>query len=129
MKTLLTISTLVLTLMFSSPSYAEWTKVSTTVEGDTFYVDFERIRKHDGYVYWWGVSNLLKPDKDGDLSYKLYHQGDCELFRFKFLSASTHKISMGEGKSYALADEPQGKWEYPRPNSVSEDILKSVCSR
>ena len=129
MKTLLTISTLVLTLMFSSPSYAEWTKVSTTVEGDTFYVDFERIRKVDGFVYFWFLRDLLKPDRDSNLSYQAYNQGDCELFRFKFLSASTHKISMGEGKSYALADKPQGKWEYPRPNSVSEDILKSVCSR
>ena len=41
-----------LTMMFSFPSYAKWTKVSKNVSGDTFYVDFERIRKVYGYVYY-----------------------------------------------------------------------------
>ena len=37
----------------------------------TFYVDFERIRKHDGYVYFWRIRDDLKPDKWGDLSARL----------------------------------------------------------
>jgi len=46
MKKLLLISTLLFsTLMFSTPSYGEWTKVSENVEGNSFYVDFERIKK------------------------------------------------------------------------------------
>ena len=39
MKKLLTIPILLFTLMFSSTSYAEWTKVSQNVNG-VFYVDF-----------------------------------------------------------------------------------------
>jgi hypothetical protein len=97
MKTLLTIFTLVFTLMFSSTSFAEWTKVSDSADGDTHYVDFERMRKVDGYVYYWVVTDLLKPDKDGDFSYKAYIQGDCKLFRVKYLSTSYHKEPMGGG--------------------------------
>ena len=53
MKKLLFIFTLVCsTVGFSSPSFAEWTKIGENVYGTTFYVDFTRIRKHDGYVYW-----------------------------------------------------------------------------
>jgi len=76
------------TVMFSSSSYAEWTKVNESVDGDTSYVDFERMRKHDGYVYWWELADYLKPTSTGTLSVKVYNQGDCKLFRYKILSFS-----------------------------------------
>ena len=59
MKTLLTITTLVFTLMLSSTSFAEWTEVSNNmVEQNTYFVDFERIRKVDGFVYFWDLTDL-----------------------------------------------------------------------
>ena len=67
MKTLLTVSTLVFTVMFSSPSYSEWTKTGEgVISGTTFYVDSERIRKVDGFVYFWKFSDYLKPTETGD---------------------------------------------------------------
>ena len=59
----------------------------------TFYVDFASMRKVDGYVYFWRLSDFLKPDTYGELSYKIYTQGDCKLFRFKYLSDSYHHHS------------------------------------
>ena len=97
-------------------------------DGRIYYVDYERIRKHGGYVYWWKVTDLLKPDKDGDLSYKKYYQGDCKLFRFKLLSYSYHKEPMGRGIG-ETNNKPDKDWEYAPPDSASEIILKSVCSR
>ena len=41
----------------------------------TYYVDTDRIRKNGEYVYYWELSDLLKPDEVGDLSYKVYNQG------------------------------------------------------
>ena len=79
------------TVMFSSSSYAEWTKMSENVDGTTYYVDYERIRKHDGYVYWWILSDYLKPTSQGYLSNQSYNQGDCTLFRLKSLSVSFHE--------------------------------------
>jgi hypothetical protein len=129
MKSLLLIFTLIFsTLMFSSPSYAKWTKVSKNVKGNTYYVDLERIRKHDGYVYWWQLGDYLKPTKYGDLSSKTYNQVDCKLFRFKSLSYSFHKEPMGGGTG-VMDNVPDKEWRYPSPNSVNEIILKSVCSR
>ena len=126
MKTLLTILTVFFTVMFSPPSYAEWTKVSENVERSKIYVDFDRIRKVDGYVYYWELVDLLKPDKDGDLSYKSYRQGDCKLFRTKYVVASFHKEPMGGGAG-DVDNKP--KWKYPPPNSSIEIVLKAVCSR
>ncbi len=127
MKTLLTIFTLVFTLMFSSTSFAGWTEVSKN-SGKTYYVDFERIRKVDGFVYFWRLTDLLKPSPLGDLSVKFYRQGDCKLFRYKGLSSSIHKEPMGGGIARVF-NKPSKEWSYPSPDSVDELILKEVCSR
>jgi hypothetical protein len=87
MKNLLTIFTLLFsTVVFSSPSYADWAKVGENVKGDTSYVDFERIRKVDGYVYFWEVEDIILPNRRDtpntieSISSKTYIQGDCKLF-------------------------------------------------
>ena len=98
------------------------------VDGDTFYVDFDRIRKHDGYVYWWDLTDYLKPAETGTLSAKAYVQGDCKLFRFKALSFSFHKEPMGGGTGDSYNPE-NPEWDYPPPDSAMETKLKSVCSR
>ena len=133
MKSLLTIFTLVFTVMFSSTSWGGWTKVTEGTasgnSGDTFYVDFERIRKHDGFVYYWYLSDYLKPEI-GDLSVKNYNQGDCKLFRFKFLSKSFHKEPMGGGTGETPPLPEKYKiWVSVSPDSTQGLILKSVCSR
>ena len=127
-KITLLLTTLVfsLTMMFASTSYAEWTEVSEGVDGDTYYVDFERIRKHGGYVYFWYLIDYLKP-QHGDLSAKTYNQGDCKLFRFKGLSDSYHTQSMGEGTPSTTSNTPDKDWKYPPPDSAIEHILKKVC--
>ena len=101
-----------------------------SVDENTFYVDFGRIRKHDGYVYFWKLMNLLKPLEKEILSANFYYQGDCKLFRYKYLSYSFHKEPMGGGIGEVL--EPKGEnanWKYPSPNSMNEYVLKQVCSR
>ena len=129
MKNLLLIFTLLFTsVFFSSPSYAEWEKVSEGENGNTYYIDFERTRKHGGFVYYWTLGDYLKPDEYEHLSSKIYNQGDCKLFRLKFLSFVHHKQPMGRdtGDSNSPKDP---KWTYPSPNSIMETLLKSVCSR
>ena len=127
MKTLLTIFTLVFTLIFSSASFAEWTKVTINEDGNAFYVDLERIRKHDGYVYYWVLNDYLKPTKYGSLSSVSYFQGDCKLFRHKRLSGSYYEVPMGKGRPESV-DTSKYDWDYPNPGSVGEYHLNSVCN-
>jgi hypothetical protein len=115
-------------MMFSSTSFAEWTKVGENVSGSAFYLDFERIRKVDGFVYFWYMQNYLKPDKFGDFSAKMYLQGDCKIFRVKYLSFSYHKEPMGRGTGEVNASQSK-EWTFPTPDSVIEEILKKSCSR
>jgi hypothetical protein len=126
MKTLILIL-LFSTVMFSSPSYAEWTKADKNESGEVFYVDYERMRKHDGYVYYWSLMEYLKPTSTGELSVKFYSQGDCKLFRYKKLSFSYHNEPMGGGTG-GVDNNPDKEWNYPTPNSSAESILKQVCA-
>jgi hypothetical protein len=123
-RTLLTV--LVLSLL-STPVFAEWTKVSENADS-TFYVDFDKIRKRGGYVYYWELGDYLKPNhktRIRELSAKIYFQGDCELFRLKVLSWSQHKEPMGEGTG--VTESPKNpEWYYP-VSSKDNTILKRIC--
>jgi hypothetical protein len=113
------------TVVFSSSSYAEWTDVNKDTDGNTFYVDLEKIKEHDGYVYYWSLVDYLKPTPNGVLSVKIYKQGDCKLFRFKRLSYSFHKEPMGGGNGDS--NSPKNlEWVYS-PNSTSEAALRLAC--
>ena len=129
MKKLLLIFTLLFTsVFFSSPSYAEWTKV-LEVQGNTFYVDFDKIKKTDDYVYFWQLVDLSKPTEQGVLSDKSYLQGSCKLLQFKSLSFSSYKKPMGGETPSESSNKPDTEWIKTPPNSAIETVLKSVCSR
>ena len=112
--------------MFASPAYADWEKVHGNVNETNLYVDFDRIRKNNGYVYYWELTDFSKPTEIGILSYKVYRQGDCERVGFKNLSWSYHKQPMGNGsgETYTL---PIPEWNYPSSNTLNAIILKRVC--
>ena len=120
--TLLTI--LMLAMMFSSTSFAEWTKVSENVDGDTSYVDFETIKEGGGYVYFWVLQDHLKPSTNGVLSVKLYREVDCDIPRkSRVLSYLFYKESMGKGSQESLTPK-EPEWDYPPPGSSIEVILE-----
>ena len=126
MKQILTIAMLLFILIFSSASYAKWTKVVELEKGISFYIDFENIKKVGSFIFWWDLTDYLKPTQYGHLSAKLYRQGDCKTFRYKFLRFYFYKEQMGTG--IGKVEEPEEKgWQYPHPNSAQTVILKSVC--
>ena len=114
-------------MMFSSTSFAEWTKVDSDGDGNNFYIDFDRIRKHDGYVYYWLLMDFPKPFTELNLlSSKQYRQTDCKAYGFKILSFIYHEKSMGRDKG--VEDEPVDKnWHYPQPNTFDEKFVDLVC--
>ena len=96
MRYLLLLSTLTLSLMFSSASSAKWTPITYNVDA-RFFVDLDRIRKNDGYVYFWSLTDRLKPDFYGGMSSKIYREVDCKGFRFKTLTQIYYNQPMGRG--------------------------------
>ena len=77
-------------------SLAEWTEVVTNKAGNT-YVDLDNIKKVDNFVFFWAVTDFLKPLENQYFSSKVFHQIDCKLFRYKDLNMYFHKEPMGKG--------------------------------
>ena len=129
MKKLTLLITLTVSMMFSPVCWGEWVKVSKNLDGSTHSVEFDRIRQHEGYVYFWEMIDYLTPQIDGFMSGEIYKQGDCEMFRFKSLSFTVYKEPMGGGTGDSYSPE-NPEWKYPPliPDS-SFTVLKSVCSR
>ena len=96
------------------------------VDQATYYVDFERIRKHGGNVYYWSLADFSKPSPWNDLSVIEYAEGDCKLYRRKILDWTFHRKPMGrgDGKKGEVIDQ----WDSAPPNSILKIILKSVCA-
>ena len=121
---------LVLKGLLSTPTFAEWTLISES-KAISYYIDFEKIKKADGYVYWWLLIDYRKPTPvHRDLSTKTYNQGDCKLFRLKRLRYSFYKEPMGRGDSDIQESEGENrKWKYPSPKTVDGIVLKKACDR
>ena len=116
------------TVMVSSLSYAKWTKENKSMSGATLYVNYEKIRKQGGYLYFWQLQDYLKPTKYGILSRKIYNQVDCKLFRYRSLSSVVYKKPMGLGW-WRTSPKKKPEWQYPLPNTMYEIVLKKICSR
>jgi hypothetical protein len=118
-----TFAFLLSTLMLSNPSYAEWEEMGT-VEGETYYIDPDRIRSDDDLVYYWKLAVYDNPQYKWK-SALYYNEGDCKIFSVKILSESLSTKQMGDSSGSEPAT-PSGTW-YPVPNSLDERILKRVC--
>ena len=113
-------------MLFSSSSYGEWEKVEIKNIENTYYIDFDKIEKVDGFVYWWDMTDLLKLSPEKYSSVRGYKQGDCKLFKFKNVFFFFHKETKGEGVGDYYVSPV--KWNKPSPNSISETALKLVCN-
>jgi len=118
---------LLFSILISFNSYGEWIEVTRGTEtGTMFYIDNETISERSGYVYFWILQDNIKPDSDGDMSGKVYYEGDCALKRKRILSQVWYKKNMGMGdyKSY----DPDNKWVYANPGSVAAHLMKYACT-
>ena len=113
-------------IIFSSTSIASWIWVETSQSGNEYYIDFETIKKNNGYHYFYSMTDLLEPDTDGDLSYSIYRKVDCKSSRFMTLSEFYYTGNMGEG-GLTTNNNNTRDWIYPPPGSVSQIVIKELC--
>ena len=113
------------TVALATPVFAEWTEVGENVSGTTFYIDYGTVKENNGYVYYWRLSNYLKPEPN--LSDKVLQEVDCDIPRkYRPLSGIFYKQPMGGGNGDAVKN-PSDEWEYPSPNSVADTMTNAVC--
>ena len=118
---------IIFSLLITTPSFADWKYVTTTADDTAdYYIDMDQIRKEGGLVYYWGLTNLKKPDSGGDLSYVYLVQGDCKLFRVIFFAEHYYKKNMGNGKLSGSYLNPSD-WNSPEKDTANGALLKKAC--
>ena len=128
MKQLLVLITLISSILMSSVANAKWTEVAKSVAGDTYYADLERIKKHNGKIYYRQLVDYLKPLITGTISNKSYNEAECGRFRYRWLNTTFYRGPMGTGEVDGSANNPNKEWQYPSPDSVAEAELNAVCN-
>ncbi|MDC1429749.1 hypothetical protein N8199_07615 [Emcibacteraceae bacterium] len=136
MKKILLSFTIIFSTMFTSVSFAEWTKVFKNGSGVEFFVDFDTIRYNDEFVYSWQLVNYLEPlEKEridfwnvpfDPLSWKTYYKYDCKSFGLQDLSHTFYQLPYGEGVGITIPINSKN-WDYPQPGSRHINIMKSIC--
>ena len=126
---------LLFSVLISFSSYGDWEEVAENTKGDTYYMDFDKIKEHQGYVYFWFLIENVKPrewtDIYGDIpwlfkSESSYLQVDCGINRYKELSSTGYTKSMGSGEINQV-NNPAPDWNYFPPNTVGEAMLELAC--
>jgi hypothetical protein len=119
---------LLVLLLVTNPSWAEWEKVSENDYGN-FYIDPATMLKNGSIVRVWWIQNLIKRNQGGELSVRMRVEYDCKQERFRYLSFSTHSEAMASGKMLMNSEEGNFPWRDTPRGSPSETRLKIVCSR
>ena len=126
-------SILILILIFAflfclSTKAKDWTEITKGQNGHIFFVDMENLNESRGYIYFWQLINYNEKDEYGDMAAKIYVKAECEVFKFKWLKVSYHKMLMG--KDYVKPDNPStlvSGWQFPSTGSTSYAVLDHVC--
>ena len=119
---------LLFSMLISFNSYGEWTYIIEEEDGDKYYIDNDSIKEHDGYIYWWGLTDYVKP-YSGDLSVEAYFEGDCGINRWRLLSIVFFKQSMGTGqKDIQTPTGEYANWYYPPSDRIDGMLLNHACN-
>jgi len=115
-------------LLFQNfPSFGEWKKVTEGVRNDIFYIDFDKVKKIKGEIYYWTLINFDKRNKFGFFSITNYRKVDCKNLRYWGLKVFFYTEKMGNGiKKPGLIPN---KWSNVSPGSVHEFKLKLICEK
>ena len=106
----------------------DWTKITKGQNGHIFFVDMKNLNESKGHIYFWQLINYNEQDEYGDMSAKIYVKAQCEIFKFKWVKVSYHKMLMG--KDYVKPDNPSklvAGWQFPTLGSTSYSVLDYVC--
>jgi len=118
---------LVSIVMLASPSSAEWTEVAQSIDGDTFYIHYDSMKENKGYLYYWTLSDYLKPTKGGTSSVRALRKVDCQTPRkYQFLSYIFYDERMGSGSGNTVKGT-SNEWDYPTPDGVDELLINMAC--
>ena len=118
---------LLISLMISFNSFGEWSLVTQTKQNE-YYVDFDKISKNSGNVYYWMLSNFPSPPyAKGKSSVELYEVNCNPPIKSRQRAMYFYNSTMGQGSPVTDGSTNTGPWEYDIPGSIGEELSRVVC--
>jgi len=120
------IKLIVVGLLFSCASHAEWIQYGTT---DSFYsfVNPETIRKTSNGVRAWKMENYFSVQPDGSKSVKTMIEVDCK-DNWRILSIAKFSLHNGQGENIKNVDGPSS-WMATVPDSIGWSLQTILCGK
>ena len=118
---------LIILTIFPSTSFSEfnWKKVGENTSGTVFYVDESSLKRMGNTIYFFSMMDYAKP-VDGVLSTKIYQEGNCSDYSFRYLKDFYYDQPMGNGSVVHQIDEVS-KWTANIPGSLNEIVFDFLC--
>jgi hypothetical protein len=120
---------LLLQLLFtfiSTNALADWSHLATA-SGSDHFIDTSTL-KYGARPTAWTLINFANATEEGDKSYKILREADCEGNKLRGIAWRYYKEGMGAGKLSGIDDTP-GEWRYVSPESVTEILFKILCKK
>ena len=117
-----------LLMLITSPAWAGWTFVAQDIDGNSFFIDFETLRKDGNLRKVWQMTELTKANKFGYVSIRQRNEFDCKNETRSISSVAAFSKSNLEGEKLYDGNKITDK-EDIAPNSVNWSILKLVCNK
>ena len=128
-KLFLLVILIIFKLIVILQAQGHWKKVTTGSNGYVFYINLLSIEESDSKVYFWQLIDYIEPDEYGDMSAKIYIESDCVNLRYKWITFSYHKESMGRDSTVQKKPTKNlSRWQVASPHSTSKSILDYVCN-
>jgi len=119
---------LALLMLFAPPAWAGWTFVTQDVNENSFFLDFETLRKDGNLRRVWQKVELAKANKFEWVSTRQRNEFDCKNETKTILSVAAFSKGNLQGENLFDANKITDK-EDVAPSSVDWKILKLVCSK
>ena len=118
---------LIILILFPLKSFAEfnWKRVGENTDGTVFYVDKNSLKRNGNRIYFFSMMDYAKPI-DGILSTRIYQEGNCSNYSFRYLKDFYYDQPMGNGSIVAQIDE-MGEWVANIPGSLNESVFEYLC--
>lgn len=110
-----------------------WEYLTKSNDGEiTVYVDLASIKKQNGSVKVWTLTNNTKPEKSGN-EYFMSSKGlifvNCDEEKYEISSFTSYSGAMGNGSvvdTYSLAPY-EFEWKFVTPDTLMSSVLELAC--
>ena len=125
--------TLILLLLVSTNVYAEWTRVTGSVDGvKTVYIDYGTIKRTKNKVTIWRLldhKTVQQFDKKIYLSSATHEEYDCEEETSRLLDMYVYSGNMSSGEVVISLKNIQSEATSIIPENIQVTFFKIVCDK